>query len=88
VAVSGLQRVDAPLLRIRFGAGWWRRTALTCQALYLAPQLDQALAAGAASHRHALVEQRALRITRPRSRRRLAAGLAGYCALSMRPARA
>lgn len=72
-----MPRVDAPSLTIRLRAEWWRRTALACQARYRAPQLDRELAGGAESHRHAFVQQRAVRITRPRSRRRLAAGLAG-----------
>jgi len=75
-------------MTIRLRAEWWRRTALACQALHRAPQLDRELAGGAESHRHAFVQQRAVRITRPRSRRRLAAGLAGVLRTRDDPSRA
>jgi hypothetical protein len=76
MAVSGLQPVASPWLRLRFRAEPWRRVRLALIVWYRAAQLDRQLAAGTSPQASTLIRLRAQRITGHRSRRRLADGLA------------
>jgi hypothetical protein len=75
MAVSGLERVASPQVRIRLGAGWWRRFRLALIVGCRASQLDRELATGTTPQHSAVIGLRARRITAQRSRERVAAGL-------------
>jgi hypothetical protein len=76
MSASRLESVSYPPLKLRVGASLWRRTRVVLIAYWRAPALDQQLALGASPRANAALALRAQRITSPRTRLRVADGLA------------
>jgi hypothetical protein len=75
MSVADLERLSYPPLSLRPGAGPCRRIRLALIARWRAPELDRQLAEGASPSTSALLAIRGRRLTGPRYRARVAAGL-------------
>jgi hypothetical protein len=76
MSVADLDRISYPSLSLRPVRSPWRRVRLALIAGWRAGDLDRKLAAGASPSADALLAIRARRLTGPRYRARVAAGLA------------